>query len=482
MSERPPTLIIGSGLAGLAVALSLAPNPVILLSRNNLGIGTSSELAQGGIAAAVGEDDAPGLHARDTLAAGDGLCDPAIVKLITEAGPEAIAQLVAWGVAFDRDKAGKLKRGLEGAHGRRRIVHAHGDGTGATIVKALTARARNTPSIRFLENVEVVGLMAEKGCVVGVRYRADSEQEIIADNVVLATGGAGALWQHTTNPMGSWGHGLALAARAGAALRDLEFMQFHPTAMDVGLDPMPLASEALRGEGAVLVNDRGARFMANVEGGDLAPRDIVARAIWAQIQAGRKTFLDARGIESFAERFPTIHELALAAGIEPQSQRIPICPAAHYHMGGVAVDADGRTSIAGLWACGEVAATGLHGANRLASNSLLEAVVMGKRVARGIRDSGFGIWEKIFSTKPSAFNLQKSKNLNPESRILNPNIRALMAEHVGVLRDATGLNKAIAALTPMAQESDMALVALRIAEAALARKESIGAHWRVDFS
>ena len=390
-----PILILGSGLAGLTAALSLAPRPVIVLSRNSLGAETSSERAQGGIAAAVGPDDNATLHTADTLHAGAGLCDPDITNLITSAGPDAIAQLAAWGVAFDRNEDGTYKRSLEGAHNRRRIVHAQGDGTGAAIMRALIAKVRATPSIQVLENTEATNLLTENGHVVGVTAISNKNRHpreggdpipfsLEAPATILATGGAGALWQHTTNPLGSWGHGLALAARAGAQLRDLEFMQFHPTAIDVGHDPMPLASEALRGDGAILVNDKGEEFMATTPGGNLAPRDIVSRAIWAQLQAGHKTFLDARAITPFATRYPTIHALCAAAGLDPQTDLIPVRPAAHYHMGGVATDKDGRTSLPNLWACGECAATGLHGANRLASNSLLEAVVMGKRVATAI--------------------------------------------------------------------------------------------------
>ncbi len=413
----------------------------------------------------------PELHAADTLAAGAGLCDPAIVRLVTGAGPDAIEQLEQWGVAFDRAADGQRQLSLEGAHSRRRVVHAQGDSTGAAIMQALVARAKDTPSITFIEDAEATDLLTRDGIVVGVRYRDSSGafHDVATRQVVLATGGVGALWQHTTNPLGSWGQGLALAARCGAALRDLEFVQFHPTAMDVALDPMPLASEALRGEGAALVNSTGEAFMQFAPRRDLEPRDIVVRAIWQQLRQGQRVFLDVRNIAHFATRFPTIHASCVAAGIDPSRQPIPILPAAHYHMGGVAVDADGCASVPGLWACGEVAATGLHGANRLASNSLLEAVVMGQRVGRSLR----GRAEGLNGALPQAPAARLDSN---ESRV-----RALMTRHVGVLRDKAGLEQAVAELAPLAARDDRALVGLMIATAALRREESRGAHTRMDF-
>ncbi len=476
MSAQP--LIIGSGLAGLTVALTLAPMPVTVLVRKTPGEWTSSGWAQGGIAAAVGEGDSPEYHAADTLAAGAGLCNPAIVHLVTKAAPAAIEQLAAWGVPFDFDENGKRKLGLEGAHGKRRIVHALGDSTGAAIIQALVAMARAMPSLTLIEDAEATAITTDNSHVTGVQFRRNGETfHAATDCVVLATGGTGALWAHTTNPLGSWGHGLALAARAGAQLRDLEFVQFHPTAIDVGADPMPLASEALRGESAVLINDRGEKFMAAAPRAELEPRDIVTRAIWAQLRRGRRVFLDARMIPNFADHFPTIHGYCAAAGIDPSSEPIPVHPAAHYHMGGVAVDARGCTTVKGLGACGEIAATGLHGANRLASNSLLEAVVFGRQIAEHIAGERSAAADEASIRAVSPPPENDTSSIPEERRI----IRSIMSAHVGVLRNLEGLEKAIAQLTPLSARNDMALVGLMIATAALRRKESRGAHRRTDY-
>jgi len=525
----PCPLVVGAGLAGLTVALALAEAhiPVAILSRCLINTGTSSGWAQGGLAAAMGDDDSPSRHAADTIAAGAGLCDPAIVASITAAAPDAVRWLQAQGVAFDSDASGRVKLGLEGAHSCRRIVHAQGDSTGAAIMAALTARARENPAITIIENATVTALQRDATGMTGVwlALANGGARFMAATQIVLATGGVGALWAHTTNPLGSWGQGLALAARVGARLRDIEFVQFHPTAMAVGLDPMPLVSEALRGEGAKLVDENGVEFMAGFPQGALSPRDIVARAIWAQLQAGRRVFLDARGITPFATRFPSINAFCMAAGIDPVTQPIPICPAAHYHMGGVAVDAEGRTSVSGLWACGEVAGTGLHGANRLASNSLLEAVVMGRRVAlqaatagispeplgpaspphpqplprgegslRGIPEQNssplagevrWGGAPQAATAGISSVPLSQASPPHPQPLPQGEGsfaaIRAMMSAHVGVLRDRVGLTQAVEALRPLAATSDMALVGWLIATAALRREESRGAHFRTDF-
>ena len=468
-------VIIGGGLAGLMTALRLAPQPVILLAKVPLSEGAASAWAQGGIAAAVGEDDRPALHAADTLAAGDGLSDPAVASRIAAAAPSAIIELERHGVVFDRDPAGRLALGLEAAHARRRIVHVAGDGTGAAIMRALVAAVQATPSITVIEGLEARRLLVDDRGIAGVLAAGPSDACLLPSRrVVLATGGLGWLYAHTTNPLGAIGQGLALAARAGAALSDMEFVQFHPTALDVGLDPMPLVSEAVRGEGAILVDETGARFMAGQGRGELEPRDVVSRAVAAHISAGHRVFLDARPAlgADFAKHFPGITARCRASGIDPVRQPIPVRPAVHYHMGGVVVDAEGRSTIEGLWACGEVAASGLHGANRLASNSLLEAVVMASAVA-----------DSIAGTEPAPLPSARPVALPPA-----PDVRALrgpISEGLGVVRDRAGLAQAVDHLQALAFKgggsADPALVALMIATAALAREESRGGHWRADF-
>jgi L-aspartate oxidase len=458
-------IIIGAGLAGLTVALSLSPRPVLLISPNKLGDECASAWAQGGIAAAVGADDNALQHSDDTLKAGVGLSVPDIVAQVTKDGARVIQSLIDQGVPFDRDALGKLTLGLEAAHGRRRIVHATGDGTGLAIIHVLAAAARATPSIEIIEGAAVMRIVTDDHGVAGVII---NDHFVPSRQVVLATGGAGALWQHTTNPLGSWGSGLALAAHAGAVLSDLEFMQFHPTAIDIGRDPMPLASEALRGEGAVLIDEMGGRFTD-----ELQARDIVARAIGAHSQAGHKVFLDGRTAigERFSKRFPTIYAICQSVGIDAATQPIPIRPAAHYHMGGVQTDSHGRSSVKGLWACGEVACTGLHGANRLASNSLLEAASFGRRVA-----------EDIAGADAVAYDVQfDNSNLLKTSHDHDAAVRRIMSEHVGMLRDGRGLDMAIDQLRPLADISEQALVGLMIAVFAALREESRGAHTRIDF-
>jgi L-aspartate oxidase len=468
-------VIIGGGLAGLMTALRLAPQPVILLAKTPLAQGAASAWAQGGIAAAVGEGDDPALHAADTLAAGDGLSDPVVANRIAAAAPDAIAELERFGVVFDRDARGRFALGLEAAHGRRRIVHVTGDGTGAAIMRALVAAVAATPSITVVEGLEARRLLIDDRGIAGVLAAGPWSACLLPTRrVVLATGGLGGLYAHTTNPLGAIGQGVALAARAGAALADMEFVQFHPTALAVGLDPMPLVSEAVRGEGAVLVDETGRRFMAGQGRAELEPRDVVARAVAAHIAAGHRAFLDARQAPGadFARHFPGITARCRAAGIDPAIQPIPVRPAVHYHMGGIAVDAEGRSTIDGLWACGEVAASGLHGANRLASNSLLEAVVMAGFVA-----------DSIAGTKAGPLPVPRPVAL-PAAPDAGP-LRALASETLGVVRERAGLEAAVAHVQPLAflggAAADPALVALLIATAALAREESRGGHWRADF-
>jgi L-aspartate oxidase len=468
-------VIVGGGVAGLLTALHLAPMPVVVAVKAPLQTEASSAWAQGGVAAAVGPDDDPALHLADTLHAGDGLCDEAVARRITAAGPAAIETLLRYGVRFDRDNAGALRLGLEAAHVRRRIVHATGDGTGREIMRGLVAAVRETPSVTVLEGFEVRRLLVADGVVSGVlAVSADGAVLLPTSRVVLATGGVGGLFMHTTNPRGSFGQGLALAGRAGAALVDMEFVQFHPTALDVGGHPLMLVSEAVRGEGATLIDETGERFMAGVPGGELAPRDVVARAVWRRLGEGHRVFLDARAAlgPSFVRRFPVIAAACAAAGIDPATQPIPVCPAAHYHMGGVAVDAQGRSTLPGLWACGEVAGTGLHGANRLASNSLLEAAVCAEFVAESVAAAPRG--RDRLLTAPAV----------PEAADPEP-VRPVLSRAAGVLREHDGLADCIARLLPLAcsagAASDPALVAMLIAVAALQREESRGGHFRSDF-
>jgi L-aspartate oxidase len=477
MDATGSCIIIGGGLAGLAVALALAPMPVLLLSKAPLGLEASSVLAQGGIAASIGADDDLALHLADTLRAGDGLCDSAVAQAILAAAPAAIENLVRLGAPFDRDADGRLLLGLEAAHSRRRIVHAGGDSSGHEIMRAMIERARGAPSITLIEGVAAHRLVVEGNSVTGVVADTDSGPVVFACNrVVIATGGVGGLYQYGTNPAGSFGQGLAIAARAGTVMGDLEFVQFHPTALDSDASPLKLVSETVRGEGAILIDEHGDRFMADIPGAELASRDVVARAVHAQLAAGHRVFLDARQAigARFALRFPAITSFCHAAGIDPATQPIPVRPAAHYHMGGVKVDLGGRTSVEGLWACGEAACTGLHGANRLASNSLLEAVVCGGFVAESVGSTSSRRRRHLISDLPAIIRGDPAP----------APVRKIMSHAVGVLRDGEGLRDAAAALLALARwnhASDAAIVGLMIAVAALRREESRGAHARTDF-
>jgi L-aspartate oxidase len=486
-------VVVGGGIAGLATSLRLAPLPVTLLVASPLGQQASTPLAQGGIAAALGADDHPALHATDTLQAGAGLSDPDVAARVAAAAPSCIEWLVDQGTIFDRTASGDdLILGLEAAHSRRRIVHAQGDRTGKRVLEALIQAVRSAPWIEVREGNRVTDLALDaNGQVTGVFCAAwgseDRDEPILIPGraVVLATGGIGGLYAYTTNPLSATGGGLALAARAGAVLRDLEFVQFHPTAIAAGLDPMPLATEALRGEGAALVNSRGERFMQDIPGAELAPRDVVARSIYAQICAGERVFLDTRQVlgERITCKFPGVTALCRTAGLDPVRNPIPVRPAAHYHMGGVTVDHQGRSSVEGLWACGEVASTGLHGANRLASNSLLEALAYAAWIANDIKSRAL---RSLLGQPPSRpLALQPSGSGDQPSPRL-PQIRLQMDRQVGVLRDAAGLTAAVRHFRTLVQEAhskgerDAALVSLMIAVSAYSRRESRGAHQRLD--
>jgi L-aspartate oxidase len=480
-------VIVGAGLAGLFCALKLAPHPVTVISAAPLGEGASSAWAQGGIAAAVAEGDSAEAHAADTIAVGAGLVDEAVaLRLAREAGAR-IDDLLHYGVPFDRDLEGRLAVSQEAAHSARRIVHVRGDMAGKAIIAALITAVRATPSIRVIEGFVAEALLTDCDAVTGLQLRQAGDASarpltLAARAVVLATGGIGHLYAVTTNPAEASGHGLAIAARAGAVIADPEFVQFHPTAIMVGRDPAPLATEALRGEGATLINDKGERFMlARHKLAELAPRDIVARGVFAEIAAGRGAFLDATVSlgRHFAEKFPTVHASCLAAGIDPATQPIPIAPAAHYHMGGIAVDAQGRTSLTGLWAGGEVSCTGAHGANRLASNSLLEAVVYAARIAEDIDGHHFAARVRL----AEAITTQRNEPMSPldESRL-----RSMMSSHVGVIRDGDRLADAVRTFARLERDSgnialrNMATTSLLVAASAWARRESRGAHYRID--
>ncbi|GJE71554.1 L-aspartate oxidase [Methylorubrum podarium] len=475
-SPADRVIVVGAGVAGLATALRLAPRPVTLITAAPLGAGTATGWAQGGIAAAMGADDAPSLHADDTLAAGAGLTEPDVALRVAEAGPGLIDWLVGLGTGFDRERDGTLALGLEAAHSRRRIVRARGDSTGRTVLDALVRAVQATPSIETLV-AGLHGLMQDAdGRVRGVVCERDGVAfRLPARAVVLATGGVGALYASTTNPRGALGRGLLAAARAGAALRDLEFVQFHPTAIAAGRDPMPLATEALRGEGARLIDEAGDPVMAGIEGGDLAPRDVVARGIFQALGRGRTVYLDTRGRlgARMSQRFPTVAALCAEAGIDPAVQPIPVRPAAHYHMGGILVDAAGRSTVPGLWACGEVASTGLHGANRLASNSLLEALAFAPRISESVGEA---------SPLASVDRPARLPQIRSEDAAVLSEIRGLMEHGVGVVRDAASLSRAVDRLAELSERgSDAAATGLLIARAALARRESRGAHWRSDY-
>jgi len=471
-------VIVGGGVAGAVAALTLSPRPAVLVDPVPIGREAASRWAQGGLAAAVGADDSPYLQAEDTIAAGAGLTDPDVAARIAAEGPATVAVLERFGVHFDRAEGGAFSLGLEAAHSRRRILHVR-DATGSAIVEALGKRILETPSVAVV-TAAAIRLAVTDGRISGVVIRQNGATVLLPTGiVVLATGGVGGLWQATTNPIGARGAGIVLAGRAGAVLADLEFAQFHPTALAVGADPMPLISEAVRGEGAVLVNEKGERFMAGTPGEDLAPRDVVARAVFAEwAREGGSAGLDVRHFApgAFAKRFPTIHRVLGEYGLDPERTPIPVRPATHYHMGGVKVDKAGRTSVQGLWAAGEVACTGLHGANRLASNSLLEAAVCGRLVAEDVAG---------LSADVPARETDIALPIGVENGAIRE-IRAIMNRDVGVVRDEAGMVRAIGTLNALKRETagtvaeDCVDLALLIARAAERRKESRGAHFRSD--
>lgn len=481
MTERihhDGVLVIGAGLAGLTAAMAAAPRKALVLSPTPLNQGCSSAWAQGGMAAALGEDDAPALHAADTLAAGAGLCDPEMVDILTREGPDAVRHLAQLGAPFDRTADGHFAQSLEAAHSRARVARVKGDQAGAEIMRAMTVAAYVSPLISTRAGVRARLLLQDAtGRVRGVLAEHKGRPlAITADAVVLATGGIGGLYAVTTTPAELRGEGLGLAAVAGAVIADPEFVQFHPTAIDIGRDPAPLATEALRGEGARLLNARGEAFMIRYDpAAELAPRDVVARAIHAEIVAGRGAFLDARTAvgSHFPDEFPGVFAACVSAGIDPRHQVIPVAPACHYHMGGVVTDATGATTLAGLYAAGECASTGVHGANRLASNSLLEAAVFGARAGAAARDLDAPVGRVIVGEALPDLPAPALAEL-----------RRAMTHDAGVVRDGEGLTRLVETIEVMKArhgEGPILAAAGLVAEAALARRESRGAHYRTDY-
>ncbi|MDB5445729.1 MAG: nadB, partial [Phenylobacterium sp.] len=465
------------GLAGLTAALACAPAQALVLTGAPLNQGCSSAWAQGGMAAALSQGDAPELHAADTVAAGAGLVDEAMARLLAEEGPGAVRALAALGAPFDRTADGGFAQSLEAAHGRARVARVKGDQAGREIMQAVTAAALASRHVQVRTGARLRALLQDAdNRVRGVIAEIDGGLvEITARAVVLATGGIGGLYAETTTPAELTGDGLGLAALAGALIGDPEFVQFHPTAIDIGRDPAPLATEALRGEGAVLVNAAGERFMDRYHPkAELAPRDVVARAIHAERAAGRGAFLDAREAvgEHFPDEFPGVFAACLGGGIDPRIQPIPVAPACHYHMGGIVTDAEGRTTLPGLFAAGECASTGVHGGNRLASNSLVEAAVFGARAGRAA----------AAEAEPGSVPVRGAVAPELPADALQW-LRRQMSRHAGVVRDAQGLTTLLLEIEAMEAEHgrSAALVAARlVAACALARTESRGGHFRAD--
>jgi L-aspartate oxidase len=470
-------LIIGGGLAGLSAALAAEPSKVLLISPAPLLQAASSAWAQGGVAAALSADDAPALHAADTMAAGAGLVEAEATRTLTEEGRATVEWLARLGAPFDRDAKGGFAVSLEAAHSRARVARVGGDGAGKAILSALVTSVRAAPHVTVWEDARLRALIQDaRGRVRGaVIERGGRRVEVLASSVVLATGGAGGLFAQTTTPVTLLGEGLAAAYLAGAEILDPEFVQFHPTAIDVGLDPMPLATEALRGEGARLIDGAGRFLLGEADDADLAPRDVVARAVHAARVEGRGAFLDARAAigHEFSYAFPAVFAACMRAGLDPRESPIPVAAAAHYHMGGIAADPDGRTSVPGLFAVGECAATGVHGANRLASNSLLEAAAFGRRTGRAA--AGEARSQGLVAVGALA------GDLSPEALMA---LREGMSAHAGVVRHAEGLQVLITLIDQLESMHGPALplvTARLIAEAALRRRESRGGHWRSDW-
>src|SRR5688500_7432662 len=484
---RTRFLVVGSGVAGLHTAWRASEKAdVMILTKRSL-FDSATAYAQGGIAAALGTGDSPELHRKDTLAAGAALCDAEAVEVLVEEGPARVRELHTAGADFDLEPGGAFKLGKEAAHSRRRIVHAHGDQTGAEVARTLIDRVRESKRIDVLEKTRVLDLIVKDGVCHGIRGTISGKPiEIVADATVLATGGCGQVYRYTTNPQVATGDGYAIAQRAGAKLADMEFVQFHPTALETPENPLALISEAVRGEGAILVNDAGARFMTKKHRlAELAPRDIVAREIFRERARGSGVYLDARRLgQGFSRRFPGIFALCKARGINPSKDLIPVIPAAHYMMGVSVTDLAGRSSLDRLYACGEVSRTGVHGANRLASTSLLEGLVFAERVARDM----LGLTKLSGAPKKTAWTAVPLEDRGA-AQVAADDVRRVMWEHAGIDRTAKGLRTGLVLLDEIetrlppgaTEEANLIATARLITDGALLRKESRGGHYRSDF-
>lgn len=488
--------IIGSGIAGLYTALQIAEHrDVTLICKEGL-TESNTNYAQGGIAAVITDKDSTALHRQDTLIAGAGLCSHTAVNILVNEGPEGVYELIRLGTQFDKE-GGQLALTKEGAHSRRRILHANGDSTGAEIVRALSERAKANSRIQILENHFAVDLVTMEGQCVGAIVENGTGQLIYieADATVLATGGAGQLYRYTTNPAIATGDGIAMAYRAGADIRDVEFIQFHPTSLCYPGAPRFLISEAVRGEGAILRNTNGERFMEKYHPQlELAPRDIVARAIVSEMEKTESSFvyldITHESEELIKHRFPNIYQVCLTYGLNMITDWIPVAPAAHYMMGGVKTDEWGETTVPRLFACGEVSSTGVHGANRLASNSLSEAIVFGKRISRKIE----GIEPLRIEPSELSFSLMREKKIDEQHLEKRLTLQKLMVSHVGLLRDEKKLSKGLKELERQSKQFQIQPVqvdefeylnlltcAILITKASLLREESRGGHYRIDF-
>jgi L-aspartate oxidase len=491
-------LVIGAGVAGLRAAIELATaGRVVVLAKREI-TDSNTQWAQGGIAAALSDEDEISLHLQDTLNAGDGLCNPEAAKVLVEEAPDRIEELIQWGTEFDRQGT-KLTFGREGAHSRNRILHAHGDSTGREILRALYAKAKPLKNISVREFEFSTDLQVQDGRVSGIRLIDERGEcrELAAPSVLLATGGMGQLYRNTTNPGVATGDGVAMAFRAGAEVSDMEFIQFHPTALYLENAPRFLLSEALRGEGAYLRTLELDRFMPKYHPlAELAPRDVVARAIVHELEISHAkdpvVYLDLTHLdpEKIKTRFPRIYATCLLYNIDITIDLIPIRPAAHYAMGGVRTDLEGRATIAGLYAAGEAAATGVHGANRLASNSLLEGLVFGARAGKAMRDE---VRQTATRSHQKATAIRSDPANDAASEEVVRDIQDLMWKDVGIIRSGVGLKRAILGLDEIAsrvsnpqtrrahEAHNLHLAGLLVARSALKREESRGAHYRTDF-